>query len=741
MLASIGLLGSFALTGCGINTEELAGETTAAIPGRVIQGHVHGGVYPIRGATIKLMQTVTIAGNTPTAPNATTYVTPGNSYGAQAQLLLTTSSDQNGYFTFPDTGWSCASNEFAYLVVTGGHTSNLNTTNANNNVVQVGVIGPCASLSTQAKIDAVNVFVSELSTVAAAAALGNFMSISPNDASGNQVVNIGAPLLNSITASCTSPSPTMTCKAAGLAHAFTNAATLVDSVRTNGTFPTGQANFQNANSYVSSTNSNASWISAPLINTIGNILQRCVDSLGNDGPCSNLFSAATVAGATSPAVNVPANTLQVVLNMMKFPTTNISGLFGQIAPNVPFTPALANAPTAFAVSIFYGANQTGSTIPYPIDLALDNADNAYVLYTDYTITHPKTYSAVNEWTANGQLAFTGAPNNTYLNPSQIALDVSGTVYVTNNNTGNTANDAVLELSPTSGTAPATLYPLASLPGASGIATDASGDVFVSSINASTASVTEYTQGSLSTALTTAKANPGTVGGAAVRSSSQSFGAVYGLAVDASQNVWGTGQNSSGVVGLFLWTKPSNPTNPYASTNSSATAFSNVSAPFSVSLNSAGKAYFPFNADLASATYISSTLNANSAVASASGSTVPDRSEADGAGNVFWTDRESTGQLYRYIPGASTPVTSFLPCFAFQDSTGAFNCVTTSTGTNAVYTPANLRGLAIDSAGDLWYAADAGYGAVIETLGVAAPTWPLLAYPRPGCPGATMAACP
>ncbi len=87
------------------------------------------------------------------------------------------------------------STEYAYITVTGGHSSNLSGSASNSAIVQVGVIGTCAQLA--ADYATINLYVSEASTVAAAYALGNFITINSNTGAGagagQEIVNIGAP--------------------------------------------------------------------------------------------------------------------------------------------------------------------------------------------------------------------------------------------------------------------------------------------------------------------------------------------------------------------------------------------------------------------------------------------------------------------------------------------------------------------------------------------------------------------
>ena len=738
--------GVLTLAGCGLAADDLASSTPNVIAGRNIKGHVHGGVYPIQGANIDLMETQT-------GPSSVTGGFSGTStYGSTAKSLMTATSDQNGDFTFPDSGWTCVPNEFLYIVVTSGTTTNLAAGNLNNNVVQVGVVGPCSELANtttgavnSAEVDDVNVFVSELSTVAAAYALGNFMTvIDPADGTGDQVVNIGAPLNNSTAATCNS-GVNMTCTAAGLAHAFANASNLVYSLDITGTFPNGEARSSNPNSKVSA-------VPAALINTIGNILQQCVDSsgvaAGTTAGGTPIFTASSsctslLAAATPPNGPAPADTLEVAMDMAKYPTNNIAGLFGQTAPNVPFSPYLNAAPTSFTVSIFYGATASGSFVPYPVDLALDYSDAVYVLYgasaqgtpgpTNLTGTN-NTASAVFALNPDGSQLYSGVSNTNLLYPTQIAISSGGRVYVTNNDPV-TASAAGLYA--TAGSGNGRLSQLLNMSNLSGIALDRRNDVWLSSTSSTGSSIYEFPA-------TVSPLLPGSL------TYSQAADApVVGLAIDSNQNVWGVtaGSSSLNSAAMLLPNLGSLFLPGYG-----LAGLNGISQPlytdngFGLALTNAGTAYFPLNDQLNSGTFNTAistlgnpTLTTSKPISAANVAATPHRSEVDGAGNVFWTDNEYSGLLYMYTPsgsGNSGSLVSLLPCFPFA-TTGGLQCITTN-NSKSVYTPTNLRALAIDSAGDIWYAADADYGTVIETLGLAAPTWPQLSYGYPGCkPGLTV----
>ena len=146
------------------------------------------------------------------------------------------------------------------------------------------------------------------------------------------------------------------------------------------------------------------------------------------------------------------------------------------------------------------------------------------------------------------------------------------------------------------------------------------------------------------------------------------------------------------------------------------------------------AYFPLSGQLATAGSLvqyGTSLYSGPTVTTA-GSNAPHRSQMDGAGNVYWTDHEATGLLYAYTP-SSTPAiqagnyVSLLPCYPVPDG-ASFACAS-ATNLGGSF----LRGLAIDSAGSIWMAADSSLGVWVEVLGLAAPTWPQLSYAQPGVP--------
>lgn len=694
--AVLALVCAWGLTGCGANVS--ATDQSYALPGVAISGNVHGGVFPIQGATIRLMET------------------QSNGYGGAAKQLQQTTSDSSGYFTFSDSNWSCDSSQFVYITVTAGHTA---TNAANYNVAQIGVVGNCGQvLGSVSAFDKVQVFVSELSTIAAAYTLRGFITVdNTNAATGQQIINISAPANNNASSGvCTFTSPT-SCVAAGLAHGFQNAYNLVDSVNYNNVLPSGQAR-----TVPPSNSTGDAVVPQAEINTLGNILQSCVDSAGgtvgtystyspgsaSSTRCGDLFYYTTAPGSTTP----PTNTLEAALNMAQYPANNATNLFNLQPRAVFFTPDLNTAPHDLSVSIVYVTNYIGSNnLPVPLGLALDANDDAFVLATSAAGT-ANTKTSVLGLAANGAILFAGTPSTTYLAPKNIAVDALNNIWFTNDST---TSGAVLKASASNGA----ISVGTTLASAAGLAVDKFNNVWVSLDSTTANSVQKFTNSSLSGSATPA-----------VKSNALGAG-LLSLALDGSSNVWSlnsTGTNSAAVV--FANTG-SNTSPAYANNLSSQTM--NSSAGTGMAANAAGEVYYPLKSQIDDALY-STSLSVNN-LGTFSGSSqdnatyaVPNLSEVDGAGNLFFTDYENAGHLFEFVPGSNGTMSS-----------GALYSITTCYvyGSACLYNAIPYeRSLQIDSSGALWYLADVNvngtaYGAIVQTFGAGAPTWPLMALQQPG----------
>jgi hypothetical protein len=716
-LAGLVAAGAVMLTGCGAGT--LAGPS--AVPGFKIHGNVHGGAFPIQGATIRLMVTQSNG----------VWSTTTNTYNGTAQQVLQATSDVNGHFTFPETGWSCAGGQYAYITVTGGHTAVAN----NFNVVQVGVIGACSDhLANQSEYDGVNVYISELSTVAAAYALGNFISIDNTNAStGQQIVNITAPAANnSTTPGCTGTGNAMTCKHAGLANAFQNAYNLVDQVTYGANqFPTGAAR-------TTLPGNSQATVPQALINTMGNILQSCVDSgggtvsnystyvAGGTGSthCGDLFYWATPPGSNNP----PTNTLQVALNMARYPTNNVDALFKLQPRAVFFTPDMSSDTLsgnssqymAYTISIFYlGTGLSGDAgYAYPVDIALDETDNAYVLYSGGS--GGNTYAGIDEFQPNGTGVFFGAHQTLIPNPGSLAIDGQGYVWVTNDSATN--GYLFLVNTPAYGGTNGNLAGYLYVPGgyAAGVATDMSNNIWVSRDAADGNQSLYRFVPSQGYATTNFRYTP-TLSYPSKR-----------VFVDYNQNALGVTSdtnnlgvtNSTANARVYLF--------PYGTSGNNAqlqnVALSGANG-YGIAMSQSDVSYVPVYKQFDTETLVNGNMTANGAGSytglsnNGTSYSTPMGVGIDGAGNFIWSDFESAGQIFKFVPSSSSNVssgtlTSFFPCYPLNGQ--CYSAVSS-----------DLRGMAIDSSGAIWYLADSTEGVVVQTLGFAAPTYPLLSYARGG----------
>ncbi len=691
-LAFLSSLLPLVLTGCGANLQ-IGSEDPAkplAYGGIAIHGNVHGGVYPIQQATVRLMET------------------QSNGYGGKAIQLLPTSTqaavttDGNGNFTFTDTTWTCDSTQYLYLTVTGGFTS---TNSTNNSVVQTSVLSSCANLNTQAEFNAANVFISELSTVAAAYALSNFTTIDTSGGAGQQIVNISAPANNNAPTPGCGTALTV-CKANGLGHGFANAANLVSSVTfAVNNFPTGQAN---ANS---PTNQEAI-IPQAMINTIGNILQSCVDSSGvsNSSSISGTASDGTNCGdlfryATTPAGSTPTNTMQAALNIAKYPTNNVPSLFALQPRAIFFTPGMSSAPQNLALTVFYqGLVVSGlaSAFAYPVDLTLDSADNVHILQAASSTNN--TYTYVDGMKADGSALYVGAQNTSMLNPSAITADNLGYLWASDDS----AKGTVQRVSGTSGAFSTSLAIANGYPAA--LAVDKGNNVWVArDANDGYQSFFRYSSAG---ALATFGATCTTTTCTTATSQPYINGNTRRIALDANQNL--VGVTTTGTAAGYYYSFGSQGTSATVGTQALTST-----AGFGVAVTKAGNVFIPLKGEIVQGNESAGLTSTNSSAANTY--TAPGTLAIDGNGSLFWPDTTASGQVFTLTLASGAvsggTLVALTPCYLY------------SGGCTSVSKP---RSMALDSAGNMWYIVDNGSTSlVVETLGLAAPTWPLLAYPGVG----------
>jgi hypothetical protein len=432
-----GAMVALGLTGCGMSTTALP----VAVNGQQFSGHVHGGMQPVSGATIRLF-----------APGST-------GYGTAAVSLLTHPVVTDGNGNFSITGdYTCPSASTPiYMVATGGNPG-LGAPTNNTALALMGLLGQCGTLGPDTFI-----VINELTTVSAVWALTPFMV---------DATHIG-----------TSPTNVQ-----GLLNAFAVSADLVNIA--SGTAP--------GNAPTIAT------IPVAEINTLGDVISACVNSNGSTvstSSCGRLFTAATPPGGFAPtdtlqaALDISRNpghnagsiystvaavgpyqptlgvapadwTISINYSSPSFKTPNDLAIDSQGNAWVVATAGGSSSSTVSVVNC-YGLQgsfpQTGATYGH---LALDP-------YDDPWLTNSLSSNVV-ELTNSGNRAtlnpFTGGGLQ---GPGPLAFDGYGNVWVANNGaTISKLNASGAPLSPSTG------WATGGVSGATALALDTLGNVWV-----------------------------------------------------------------------------------------------------------------------------------------------------------------------------------------------------------------------------------------------------------------------
>jgi len=759
-------LGTLILTGCGIGTpaaaskDALGSSSLASFTGKAM-----GGDIPIVGAAVILWET-----------------DPATSgYGVTARNIEHTTTLANGLFTLP-TGYSCtSSNDFLYITVTGGDVSNGGGI-INNNEVQIAALGSCANFATTVAQAAAYVNVNEVSTVAAAYALGNFMSVHAGSSAGNQLVYIGSDANNSnATGSCSGTGASMTCTAAGLAHAFANALNLTNSVGTVTALPTGLANTTMSGNTLGS-------IPQAQIHALADILQTCTNSLGgvagDSSVCGTLFTDATPSGGTAPT-----DELSAMLDIAKNPKHNVGttctagvitgGLFCMVTSTPVFTPVLSAAPYDWTITVFYTglSNQTGATswgspaaTPYyPEWLALDANDNVYILSGNTNVYTTAVTSTMAEMNSVGVGQWANAPSIDGASgcyPGYVALDGNGNVWNTYAPpSSKTCTSNIMER-PTTGGANTlnmtSVAPYVVQGQGNAIALDRYNNLWYARDTSSGTTMMEMYPyiSTLSTA--TGHYNSGATSGNAYvysyagSTASGTLASVFGLFSDQYSNIYATEYSTtlSGNIWIIPNLTPASSSAPSYSTT--VTAYPEIPLQGTTPTHSGAIGFDPnfytngiiygagdngawtrltlttapsSSAALAVASSTASVCSAGCSVASItaqnsattpSGATAPFNGMMDGAATFWYVNNTSSGSIW--YSQTSTTATSFVsdsiePCYA---PAGATTCTAAATAT------AGPHNLAIDSTGALWITTETS-GYVLQVIGPGSPIWPQLNY--------------
>jgi hypothetical protein len=473
MLATVAS-GVFLLTGCSTS---FSGD--GVIPGGAgvsLQGRVHGGLQPIAGSHVYL------------------YASGGGGYGSPATSLLTpgvngvstdgsghgyVTSDANGSFSI--TGdWSCVdSTERLYILALGGNPGLSEGTN-NTAIALMAAVGLCSGLTPSTFI-----FVSEVSTVAAAAALQQFMK---------DGTHVGVASTNSH----------------GLLNAYNTVENLAD-------LASGTA--------LTTTPGGNGTVPQATLNTLANILATCVNSASSVSTgCSALFSASTPSGGSAPT-----DTLTAALSIAQNPANNVAALYALPPPSAPFQPSLGTQPNDWTIGITYVVSPNDTSLA---DVEIDDTGNVWTISCASCISSGATDTIIELSPTGSVLSGTGFTGGGSIhNPFALAVDSSGSIWVTNNTLGS-APANVTKLTSAGTLVPG--FPVeGGVNGPAGIAIDSSGAAWVANANDDT--IAKF-------------ANDGTLlsGGGYT---SVGFGYPAYMAIDTTGAVWVTGFSSSSLLKL------------------------------------------------------------------------------------------------------------------------------------------------------------------------------------------------
>ena len=732
--AVLALFASLALTGCGVGLQDTA-TSPILMPG--FSGKAFGGTNPVIGATVKIYATGTTPGDgtsTNTGYGVGTLLQEATKQGASAGQ----DTDANGSFTFAG-GYNCPAGQFVYLVASGGNSG----AGVNANSVLVGALGRCEDLYNNVAgkytgYKGSSLYVDELTTVAAAYALGQFSAESGTGAA-TQVL-IGATATNNaaqvagVSTGCVAGVGTCTTTAAaGLAHAFQNALNLVSPFTTGGAQPAA---------YTTLPGNASAQVPQALLDSIANVIVSCVNSTGgaagDSSICGKVFSATTIG------TKIPVDTFGALVNLAANPTLN-----GSVT----------------AVDNFLALATAQSSVYSPYLTATTNLNDLSI-----AILYPQTMGAAT--TANSTCAT--APCQGLIYPSSGAIDINDNYYAGNQaSTGGSANVNIFALSST-GTLLGTTTTATGLKGCFGLSVDGnvpgngycanqggSGSSELGHFTFSSAGVPSATLSILTLSANglTIKPNVTAVdaannvwvaglnnGGASSVYKSAAGGGTFtavattapptvasgvtGLAIDPNQNVW------VDTTGTTLYVIPntgsiSTPTYAGSAISGTATITPTVGITFAGTSATSYTAYVsaysttsqqgiePFTFTLTGSTV--SNLTPGTASTAGGNITGTFYNQADGAGNI-WVADVNSHSVESFNPTAGTAY-RIKPCVQITSGTcGA------AWGTVKPYY------VSIDSTGSVWVPApNVGAGFIVEIIGAAAPTWPLLSLGKLGTP--------
>jgi hypothetical protein len=429
-MVALAAMGSLMMTGCAaMDMQESGAGSGATVPGAALNGIVHGGNQPVVGATVQL------------------YAVGLTGYGSAATPLLTkvVTSGANGSFSISGD-YSCSSGTYVYLTATGGNPGLNATTNGgsaatpnNPASAMVAALGDCGKLTS-----GTNVWMNEVTTVAAVWALQQFVAIVPGTTLAAQP-GTAAGVTPAVTPAFSIG--TSATNVQGLANAFEVAGVLAST--TTGSSPGA---FAAAYTGPGTSANRVLTVENWHVNTIADVLAACVNTDTTTGNADYSGTCSALGTAVTPSGTAAADTLQIAYEMAQNPTYNVSTTFGYVpasgAAFVPDDTAVADWTVAYGVQYNYSANTANSddftVLNTGEGIAFDSYGNAWIGNTGHQYSYLNAYlteldpagnyvSTYNSYSVGGT-STSFAEALAYNAKMQIAIDPSNNVWVAD--TGN-----------------------------------------------------------------------------------------------------------------------------------------------------------------------------------------------------------------------------------------------------------------------------------------------------------------
>jgi streptogramin lyase len=601
---SVSLSAVLAILGAGVSASSLTGCSSAAVG-----SHTGTSGYEGQGFSGKaLVGQQPLIGASVELYAAGTSGNGANGVGPLSNALIT---DSTGTFSVP-AGYDCPSADSQiYLVARGGQPGSAASAD-NDSIALLTALGACNEAASASPV-----VINEVTTAAAVYALAQFLS-----AGGN----LGASSTNTV----------------GLKNAVATAQAL--------------ANISTGSSPAMTFAANGS-SPAPKIDTLANLLNSCASATAGGKACSGLFSATATPG------EMPENTLDAALNLVRNPAQNVAALYALASSSSAFTPALAAQPSDWTLFI----NYKGGGMNYPTSVGVDGTGNIWVA----------SYSnAASEFSPLGAPLFAQGITGSGLGYSfGLAVDTNNNAWITNwpspwaaGNTLSVFNSSGASVAGSSGySTGAYTYP-------NGVAIDTDGSAWVADWGDS-----ELTH--LSSSGQELSGSP--------YSSSQLIDPVV-AAIDAGHNVWVSNEGGTTVTRVTR-------------DGSQFTSYDCCNGPEGLAIDQSGNVWVPnFDGDSISEISSSGAVLSNGGYASAS-LVDPDDIAIDGAGTVWICNYRSPSLTELAGSTASVPGTVLSPAGGLGSDAGLLEAYS----------------LAIDASGNLWVS-NKGSNTLTQFIGLAAP---------------------